>query len=269
MLYIVATPIGNLKDISQRARDVLEQADVIAAEDTRRTQALLHSLGIQNQTIAYHAHNEHGQTERMLETLLSGKSVALVSDAGTPLISDPGYLLVKAARERDIPVIPIPGPSALIAALSVSGLPTDQFFFKGFLPHKSGPRQRMLQTMVNLTGTLVFYESPHRLLDSLGDMLEILGDRQVVMARELTKQFETVLSDNLSGLIETIKADPNQQKGEFVLMVSGVSDDADQTQLEGERVRDILLTELPLKQASSLAAKITGASKNKLYKGSL
>jgi 16S rRNA (cytidine1402-2'-O)-methyltransferase len=265
MLYIVATPLGNLDDISTRAKSVLAEVDLIAAEDTRRTHTLLSHLGIHKQTIAYHAFNEHARTEGILDHLLAGQSIALVSDAGTPLISDPGYLLVKAAREKNIRVVPIPGPCALITALCVSGLPTDRFYFEGFLPAKSAQRCHQLESLASQDCTLVFYESPHRIVECLTDMNAVFGPREAVIGRELTKTFETILSGTLPELIETVTADPNQQKGEFVVMVSGLKERAATTQVTVESVLDILLAELPLKQAASLAAKITGRSKNDLY----
>lgn len=265
MLYIVATPLGNLGDISTRARDVLAEVDMIAAEDTRRTQTLLAHLGIHTKTIAYHAFNEHARTEGLLDHLRAGKSIALVSDAGTPLISDPGYLLVKAAREAGIKVVPIPGPCALITALCVSGLPTDHFYFEGFLPAKTAQRCGVLHDLIDMNCTLVFYEAPHRLLDSLADMNQVLGPREAVLGRELTKQFETVLAGPLPELIAKISADPNQQKGECVVMVAGSEEDKAKALVTVDNVLDILLADLPLKQAASLAAKITGVSKNELY----
>lgn len=265
MLYIVATPLGNLEDISARARSVLSQVDLIAAEDTRRTQTLLSHLGIHKQTIAYHAFNEHARTEGILAELLAGKSIALVSDAGTPLISDPGYLLVKAAREHNISVVPVPGPCALVTALCVSGLPTDRFYFEGFLPAKSAQRIRVLEGLAQQNCTLVFYESPHRIVESLHDMSKVLGLRDAVIGRELTKTFETILAGTLPQLIERVTADPNQQKGEFVVMVAGLQERPASRLVTVDEVLDILLAELPLKQAAHLAAKITSMPKNDLY----
>lgn len=265
MLYIVATPLGNLDDITARARDVLGSVDMIAAEDTRRTQSLLTHLGLRTQTIAYHAFNEHARTQGILDQLLSGKSVALVSDAGTPLISDPGYLLVKAAREQGIQVVPIPGPCAVVTALCVSGLPTDRFYFEGFLPAKSAQRCAVLNSLAQQPCTLVFYESPHRILDSLADMLKVLGPREAAIGRELTKTFETVLAGPLPELIEKVTADPNQQKGEFVVMVSGLSEIAETIAVNATTLLETLLSELPVKQAATLASKISGLSKNDLY----
>lgn len=265
VLYIVATPIGNLEDLSPRAKRVLQDVDCIAAEDTRHTRQLLQHFNISQQVIAYHAFNEHAKTDSILAKLRAGESVALVSDAGTPLVSDPGYLLVVAAREAGVQVETVPGPCALVAALSVAGLPSQQFYFAGFLPAKASGRDKGLKALVAQACTLVFYESPHRILESLAGMEKVLGDRPAVIARELTKQFETVLSGALSELQQQLKADPNQQRGEFVVMVAGAPE-TDEAAAEGERVLDILLAEqLPVKQAASLAAKITGASKNALY----
>lgn len=265
MLYIVATPLGNLDDLTLRARSILAEVDLIAAEDTRRTQSLLAHLGLHKETIAYHAFNERARTDPLIEQLLAGKSVALVSDAGTPLISDPGYLLVKAARDHGIRVIPIPGPCALIAGLCVSGLPTDRFYFEGFLPHKSAQRVSTLKNLVQLECTVVFYESPHRILESLADMLEVFGPREIVIGRELTKQFETILAGPLNEVLERVKADPNQVRGEFVVMVHGRQEPTAMVQVSAEQVLKILLSELPVKQAAGLASKITGVSKNDLY----
>jgi 16S rRNA (cytidine1402-2'-O)-methyltransferase len=265
MLYIVATPLGNLEDISARARAVLAEVDMIAAEDTRRTQSLLGHLGIRTKTIAYHAFNEHARTQGLLDQLLAGKSIALVSDAGTPLISDPGYLLVKAARDKGIQIVPIPGPCALITALCVSGLPTDRFYFEGFLPAKSAQRCSVLDSLAHQSCTLVFYESPHRILESLADMYKVFGPREAVIGRELTKQFETILAAPLPELIDRVSADPNQQRVEFVVMISGLQEQAETALVTVDKVLEILLAELPLKQAAGLASKITGASKNSLY----
>lgn len=269
MLYIVATPLGNLEDISARAKSVLAEVDLIAAEDTRRTQHLLSPLGIRTKTIAYHAFNEHGRTQGLLDQLIAGKSIALVSDAGTPLISDPGYLLVKAARDRGIQVVPIPGPCALITALCVSGLPTDRFYFEGFLPAKSSQRCSVLESLAHQACTLVFYESPHRILESLKDLLKVFGPRDAVIGRELTKQFETILAAPLPELIERVSSDLNQQKGEFVVMVAGLQEKSETALVQVDSILKTLLAELPVKQAASLTAQITGLSKNELYKKAL
>jgi len=264
-LYIVATPIGNLGDMSPRAVDILRGVDVIAAEDTRHSRVLFNQFSIQTHCIALHEHNEVYALAGLVERLQAGESVALISDAGTPLISDPGYRLVQAVRQAGIPVVPIPGASAMIAALSVSGLPSDRFVFEGFLPAKGGSRRQALEQLGSEARTLIFYESPHRILDSLQDMAAIFGgERRAVLARELTKLFETVLDDTLEGLCEQVRADANQQKGEMVVLVHGAEvQDVDEVGLKG--VLEPLLAELPLKQAVSLAVKISGVKKNVVY----
>ena len=267
VLYVVATPIGNLADISQRALTVLAGVDFIAAEDTRHSGRLLQHYQITSKTLALHDHNERDRAPDVVARLMQGKSVALISDAGTPLISDPGFHLVRLARESGIKVMPVPGASAMIAALSAAGLPSDRFVFEGFLPSKSIARKKRLEAMGMETRTLIFYEAPHRLLDTLADMVAVLGaDRHVVLARELTKTFETIKSDAAAALLEWASDDPDQQKGEMVLLVAGVSvaeDDAPDG--EAQRILKILLDELPLSQASALAAKITGGKKKPLY----
>lgn len=267
ILYVVATPIGNLADISERARTILAQVDVIAAEDTRRTGILLQYLGIQKPMIPFHDHNEERQTARLLERLLAGETAALVSDAGTPLISDPGYRIVHEARQAQIQVIPIPGPSALIAALSVSGLPTDRFRFEGFLPSKTGARRKYLQALAGETATLVFYESSHRIAESLHEMREIFGaDREAVVARELTKTFETLLAGSLGEICARVDRDPDQSRGEFVVMVHGADAAAAKSSRDAAAgLLRVLLEELPVKQAASLAARYTARPRNELY----
>ncbi len=270
-LYVVATPIGNLGDMTARAIVVLQQVDLIAAEDTRHSGPLLQHFGITTPCIACHDHNEREIAAGLVARIMAGESIALISDAGTPLISDPGYHLVRAAREASVPVVPIPGASAMIAALSVSGLPSDRFSFEGFLPAKSSARRQRLQALADEGGTLIFYESTHRIEESLADMAEVFGlERYVVIAREITKRFETVHGDTLENLIAWIAADANQTKGEFVVMVHGAA--APETRVvdaETERVLRLLLEELPVKQAAALAAKITGAKKNALYQFAL
>ena len=270
VLYIVATPIGNLDDISRRALQVLKAVSLIAAEDTRHSRKLLAHYGIEARLFALHEHNEQFAAEKLLKTLLSGDDVALVSDAGTPLISDPGFYLVRAARQAGIRVVPLPGPSACIAALSVAGLPTDRFVFEGFLPARSAARKQRLSELASEKRTLVFYESSHRICESLADMAENMGgERQATVARELTKTFETIRGDSLAELVNWVQADSNQQKGEFVVILQGAparNSDIDETV---EQVLTILLAELPLKQAASLAAKITGLPKNRLYEAGL
>jgi len=267
VLYVVATPIGNMGDISQRALDVLANVDVIAVEDTRHSRRLMQQFQIDTPMLAFHEHNEREQAPRLVDRLSRGESIALISDAGTPLVSDPGFHLVRLAREKDIRVVPIPGASAMLAALSVSGLPSDHFVFEGFLPARSSARQKRLHMVASDSRTLIFYEAPHRLLETLADMGEVLGQqRYVVLARELTKTFETVKGDTVAKLLDWVTRDANQQKGEIVLLVQGkTSTDDTAVESEGKRVLSILLEELPLSQASALAAKITGNKKKALY----
>lgn len=265
-LYIVATPIGNLGDLSPRAIDVLQQVAVIAAEDTRHSQVLLKHFGIATPCMALHEHNEEQASAKLIARLQRGDSVALISDAGTPLISDPGYRLVRAAQQAACRVIAVPGPSALIAALSVSGLPSDRFIFEGFLPARSAARHKRLQQLHSETRTLIFYESPHRILDTLADMAACLGgERPAVLARELTKRFETILADDLGGLIQRLQADPQQQKGEMVILLQGAAEQPQTDDAELTRLLSILLTELPVKQAVSLAVQISERKKNEVY----
>jgi 16S rRNA (cytidine1402-2'-O)-methyltransferase len=270
-LYVVATPIGNLGDVSTRAREVLAGVDCVAAEDTRHSGKLLNAFGINTPMVSLHEHNEQDVVPRLLARLQGGEAVALVSDAGTPLISDPGYHLVKAAHAAGIRVVPIPGPSALLAALSAAGLPTDHFVFEGFLPTKTSARRQRLQVLASDARTLVFYESPHRLLDCLQDMVSILGpDRHACLARELTKLHETVLPLSLGELAARVAVDADQQRGESVLVVAGEApvEMADET-VEQIRVLTVLLEELPLKQAAELAARLTGGRRNELYRMAL
>jgi 16S rRNA (cytidine1402-2'-O)-methyltransferase len=267
LLYIIATPIGNLADMTYRAVAVLQAVDVIAAEDTRHSRPLLQHYGIKTPLLALHAHNEQQRSTALLQRLLKGENVALISDAGTPLISDPGYYLVREVRAHGIKVVPIPGACAAIAALSAAGLPTDRFIFEGFLSAKASARQKRLAELKVETGTLVFYESPHRILDLLQDMLTSFGaDRYVFIARELTKQFETLRGDKLDKLLIWVQSDAMQQKGEFVVLVQG-SDPAEQKdQAQYEQVLRTLLQELPVKQAVNLTAQLTGSKKNEIYK---
>jgi len=265
-LYIVATPIGNLGDLSPRAVDILQQVGHIAAEDTRHSAGLMRQFAITTPMFPLHEHNERQKSQALLERLLAGESIALISDAGTPLISDPGYVLVRDARQAGVRVVPIPGPSALIAALSASGLPTDRFCFEGFLPAKGGARRKQLEAVCNEPRTLVFYESPHRILDSLQDMVSVFGaEREAVLARELTKTFETFRHAPLGELLAWVSADRDQQRGEFVLLLHGAESVGDEADLEGQRVAGLLAEELPLKQAAALAARISGSKKNALY----
>jgi len=271
LLYVVATPIGNLDDISRRACQVLSDVDLIACEDTRHSRVLLSHLGIDNRLVAYHDHNEAEATPRLLQLLADGRSIALISDAGTPLISDPGFRLVSAARVQGLRVVPIPGPCALIAALSVSGLPSDRFLFVGFPPRGADERRRWLAELAREPGTLICYESGRRAVATLGDLAEALGSgRRAVIARELTKRFETILDDDLAGLQQRVAADPDQQLGELVLLIEGdtrVDDERDAD--EQRRILALLADELPLKQAVALTARITGGNRNRLYKDAL
>jgi 16S rRNA (cytidine1402-2'-O)-methyltransferase len=265
VLYVVATPIGNLGDISQRALEVLGQVDLIAAEDTRHTGRLLTHYGIGTSLWSCHEHNEEQVTVRLLERLARGEAIALVSDAGTPLISDPGYPLVRAARAAGHSVVPVPGANAAICALSAAGLPCDRFLFLGFPPRTRAKRLEWLRGVAGEPGTLVFYEAGNRVLQTLEDMATVLGGpRPAVVARELTKRFETFLEGTLEALPARLREDKDQQKGELVVLVSGRRDDED-ADGEGERVMRILARELPLKQAATLAAEITGEKKNRLY----
>ena len=267
-LYVVATPIGNLGDLSPRALDALRAVAAICAEDTRHTRQLLAHYGIEKPLLALHEHNEGEVAERLVARLLAGESLALVSDAGTPLVSDPGFRLVRAARGAGIKVSPLPGPCAFIAALSVAGLPSDRFAFEGFLPAKAGARRERLARLAGEVRTLAFYESAHRIEDSLADMATAFGaDRPAVLARELTKLFETVLDGTLGELRERVAADSNQRKGEFVVLVQGVGEDADARIAEGRRLYAKLGEHLPPSTAARLAAELSGAPRKALYGG--
>jgi len=270
-LYVVATPIGNLRDISLRALDVLTSADAIAAEDTRNTAHLLTHFGIAAQRLmALHQHNERGAAEKVIALLAQGQSVALVSDAGTPAVSDPGALLVEAVRAACYRVIPIPGANAALAALSAAGLPAPHFLFYGFLPNKSAARCRELQTLAAHPYTLVFYEAPHRILECVADLQNVFGgERQIVLAREITKLFESIHRCTLSDAMEWLNADANNQRGEFVLLVSGAMEKPEGLDAEAERVLTLLLKDLPLKQAVQLAVQISGIGRNELYQRAL
>jgi len=268
-LYLVATPIGNLGDITQRAIAVLEQVDIIAAEDTRHSQRLLSHLGIKTKSVAYHEHNEDRITPRLLDELEAGKSIALISDAGTPLISDPGYRLVTQAHDRELKVVPVPGVCAAIAALSAVGLATDSFAFEGFPPAKQGARLHFFEQFVTRKQTTVFYVSCHRIIETLKDMQQVFGgDRRVGFSREITKTFETIKRMALSTLIDFVEADENQRKGEIVLVVEGnLTAVEDSAQID--HYLSILLKELPVKQSVSLVVKLTGENKNDVYKRAL
>ncbi|WP_281648601.1 16S rRNA (cytidine(1402)-2'-O)-methyltransferase [Parendozoicomonas sp. Alg238-R29] len=272
-LYIVATPIGNLGDLSPRAKDVLMSVDVIAAEDTRHTSRLLSHFGIKRPLLACHDYNERGRSEQIVRRLQDGESIALVSDAGTPLISDPGYHLVNAVREADLKVVPIPGACAMVAALSVSGMPSDRFFFEGFLPAKGAGRRKRMTELADFPHTWIVYESPHRIVDMLDDMAQELGgDRRLVLARELTKTFETVLSGTVSELQDILAEDENQRRGEFVVLVHGAEKPEildDGLSEEARRTLGVLVRELPMKQASQIASKLTGVKSKLLYKAGL
>ncbi|MEA5666963.1 16S rRNA (cytidine(1402)-2'-O)-methyltransferase [Stenotrophomonas sp. MH1] len=265
-LYVVATPIGNLADLSPRAQEVLRSVAAICAEDTRHTGQLLSHFGISKPLVALHDHNEEAMAQRVVARLQAGESLAVVSDAGTPLVSDPGFRLVRAARAAGIKVSPVPGACAAIAALSVAGLPSDRFVFEGFLPAKAAARRDRLQRLASETGTLVFYESSHRIAESLADMAMAFGaERPAVVARELTKLFETVLDGSLAQLLATVQADENQRKGEFVVMVQGAGDDEAAKVAEGRRLYARLNEHLPPSTAAKLAAELSGAPRKALY----
>ena len=269
-LYVVATPIGNLSDITLRALNVLGAATAIAAEDTRNTKHLLQHHGINDaRLLALHQHNERGAAEKIIALLGQGLNVALVTDAGTPAVSDPGAILVEAVRTAGFRVIPIPGASAVVTALSASGLSAPHFLFYGFLPNKSSARCSALQTLVEHPYTLVFYEAPHRILDCAKDLLDVFGgEREIVFAREITKLFESIHRCKLSEALDWLNSDPNNLRGEFVLLVSGAQP-REGLDAETEKTLSLLLEELPLKQAVQLAVKITGGNKNKLYERAL
>ncbi|PWC13040.1 16S rRNA (cytidine(1402)-2'-O)-methyltransferase [Brenneria corticis] len=269
-LYIVPTPIGNLGDITQRALGVLRRVDLIAAEDTRHTGLLLQHFAINARLFALHDHNEQQKAEALLAKLQAGQSIALVSDAGTPLINDPGYHLVRRCREAGIRVVPLPGACAAITALSAAGLPSDRFCYEGFLPAKTKARTDTLRGLLEESRTLVFYESTHRLLDSLQDMSDVLGpQRYVVLAREITKTWESIYGAPVGELLAWVKEDGNRRKGEMVLIVEGHKADSAALPAEALRTLSLLQQELPLKKAAALAAEIHGVKKNALYKYAL
>lgn len=267
-LWVVATPIGNRDDISARAVEVLRSVDVIACEDTRHSRPLLMHHNVGTPLTALHEHNEREVVDALVRRLEGGESVALISDAGTPLISDPGFRLVRAARAAGVRCAPVPGACAAIAALSVSGLPSDRFVFEGFLPPKAAARRTRLQELAEDARTLIFYESSHRVAESLADMRDVFGPaREAVLARELTKMFETVLGEPLEALASRVAGDPDQQRGECVILVHGRSDQADARVAEGRRIFAILREELPPTKAAKLAASISGAPRRALYEG--
>lgn len=271
-LYVVATPIGNLDDMSVRALKVLREVSLIAAEDTRHSLRLMQHFGITTPLAACHEHNEREEGSRFIARLQAGDDVALISDAGTPLISDPGYHLVRQARAAGIQVVPVPGACALIAALSAAGLPSDRFIFEGFLPAKSVGRKSRLELLKEEPRTIIFYEAPHRILECLQDLEEIFGaERPAVLGRELTKTFETLKGLPLGQLRAFVEGDSNQQRGECVVLVSGWSEPEGEDAIgaEARRVLDLLLQEMPLKRAAAVAAEITGVRKNLLYQVAL
>lgn len=269
-LYVVATPIGNVTDITLRALHLLALADVIACEDTRKTGALLQRFGLNQPTIAAHQHNEREVADKIVERLQAGQRVALVSDAGTPGVSDPGARIVDAVRAAGLNVVPLPGPSAAIAALSASGLVNDRFHFVGFLPAKAKGREAALASLVRETSTLVLYEAPHRIVDCVEALAAAFEPtRQVVFARELSKMFEEVHRCELKDALAWVKADQHRERGEFVVLVAGAVEATDAEDAEAERVLQILLSECSVKQAANLAAQITGRKKNALYERAL
>lgn len=266
-LFIVPTPIGNLSDLSPRAQQVLAEVAAIAAEDTRHSRQLLQQFAINNELFALHEHNERDRAQALIERLQQGDSLALISDAGTPLISDPGYVLVQQCRQQGIKVVALPGPCAITTALSGAGLPTDRFTFEGFLPAKPQQRRKTLEALLAEPRTMVFYESPHRILACLHDFQAVFGgERKMVVARELTKQFETYLSGTIADIITQVEADSNQQRGEFVVMLAGapITEQAADTQAALKTVQ-LLRESMPLKKAAGYAAEIHGLRKNQLY----
>lgn len=268
-LYVVATPIGNLADMVPRALDILKTVALVAAEDTRHSGRLLRHFGIDTRLVSYHDRGEVDQGEVVLAALAEGRDVALISDAGTPLISDPGYRLVRAARAAGFAVSPVPGACAAVAALSAAGLPSDRFVFEGFLPARAGERQRRLEVLAHEPRTLIFYEAPHRILETLADIATVFGaERELVLGREISKAFETFLTGSAAELGARVAADANQRRGELVLMAAGAPERAPEGD-DLDRVLTVLLEELPLKQAVGLAARITGAAKNQLYERAL
>jgi len=265
-LFVVATPIGNLSDFSQRAIDALKAVDLIAAEDTRHSKPLLQHFAITTPLQSLHEHNEQQRSELLLQRLQAGESIALISDAGTPLISDPGYRLVSLVKAEGVRVVPVPGSCALITALSASGIASDRFSFEGFLPPKAGARRQALSQLKNEQRTLIFYESPRRLLDTLKDCVEIFGaERRACLARELTKIHETIETRPLLELVDWVSGDSNQQRGECVLLIEGASDAVTADEQEMQRVLTLLLPDLPVKKAAAIASGITGCSKNEAY----
>lgn len=269
-LYVVATPIGNLEDLSARARTVLARVSLVAAEDTRRARNLLAGLGIDVPLRSLHEHNEVGRIPELLDALRAGRDVALVSDAGTPLIADPGYRLVRACVDAGLPTRPIPGPSAITAALSVAGIATDRFRFEGFLPARAGPRREALAARARESCTLVYYEAPHRIAAMLEDAAEVLGPRRRAwVGRELTKRFESHRSGELAGLAELLRTEAEPARGEFVVVVEGAPAAPESATLDAEALLDALLEELPASRAAKVAARVTGAPRQVLYRRAL
>ena len=268
VLYVVPTPLGNMADLTRRAEEILRTVPWVAAEDTRHSGPLLKQLGSQARTLPAHQHNEHEAAERIVAKLQAGEAVALISDAGTPGISDPGARVVAAVRAAGCTVVPLPGPCAATTALSGSGLLDEHFLFYGFLPSKGGQRRQAIEELRELPCALVFYEAPHRVLETVADLATVLGERTLVIGRELTKMFESIHSCPLTAALDWLKEDSNRQRGEFVLMLSGAPSDADDG--EDERVLKLLLDEgISVKQAAKLAAAITGGAKNALYERAL
>jgi 16S rRNA (cytidine1402-2'-O)-methyltransferase len=271
ILYVVATPIGNLGDITMRAIDILKQVDAIAAEDTRHSAGLLTHFGIHKKLIAVHEHNEQQSAQLLLQRIQHGEQIALITDAGTPGISDPGAVVVDVLISHGVKVVPIPGASAVIAALSASGITKDAFMFVGFLPASGSQRRKKLESLQTVDATLVFYEAPHRIVDCVNDLMQVLGaERKITIARELTKTFETIHRCSLAEAGDWLQQDTNQQRGEFVLLVEALPpQDAVEVDQNAERVLRLLLDALPLKQAAKLASDITGAKKNAVYEFAL
>ena len=273
ILYIVATPIGNLNDITLRAIEVLKQVDVIAAEDTRHSKKLLDHYGIDTRLMAVHDHNEQDRIEVLMQLLQDGKSVALISDAGTPLISDPGFRIVRAMQKVGLGVVSIPGPCAAVAALSIAGLPTDRFLFVGFLPPKQQARRSALEKVLTESATLVFYESPKRIADCVADVIEVMGaERMISVAKEITKAFETVKTGAAAEVLDWLLEDDHHRRGEFVLLVQGAETEAPgDTVVEPSALRAVQLANeyMPMKKACALVSELTGVPKNALYEAAL
>lgn len=272
VLYIVATPIGNLQDMSERSQSVLSRVALVAAEDTRHSGRLLQHLGISKPMLALHDHNERDRVARILDKLEAGEDIALISDAGTPLISDPGYIVVREVRQAGYRVSPVPGPCALVAGLSAAGLPTDRFLFAGFLPAKRSGRKTALAGLQQQVATLVFYESPHRIKDLMQDLSDVFGaDRECVLGRELTKTFETFYSGPVDTVLAELQGDPHGARGEFVVMVHGAKpvEETAAAALDADKLLALLISELPVKKAARIVAEVSGLGKNELYQRAL